>query len=123
AAPTAARRPIHPAASELIEVCGLKDQVKAITVQAREHVHQSLGHLEPRDLRSVEAVTARTLDPTRIVSSLVDELSQYMDDTKVPEVRSWYRSPVGRKLTELEVRAASEDRQRQLAAFVAEWRG
>jgi hypothetical protein len=122
AAPAAPRRPVHQAASELIELCGLKDQVKAVALQARRHVQDNLGHLEPRDVKNVEAITARTLDPERLVRAIVDEFSQLIDDTKIADVRTWYRSPLGRKITELEVRASSEDRQRQLAAFVAEWR-
>jgi Domain of unknown function (DUF4124)/Uncharacterized protein conserved in bacteria (DUF2059) len=116
------RRPVHPSASELLEFSGLKEHMKVAAVQARQNVHQSLGHLEPRDLESVEAVTAQTLDPDRIFEVIVDEFSQTMDEAKIAEVRSWYRSPLGRKLTELEVRASAEDRERQLAAFMAEWK-
>jgi hypothetical protein len=85
-------RPLHPAARELVELSGLKDQMKGVTAQAREHVHRSVGHLEPRDVRSVDAVTARTLDADLIVGRIVEEFSRHVDDAKIADVRGWYRS-------------------------------
>jgi len=121
-APPASRRPAHPAAGELLDLSGLKDQTSAAALQVRDHVHQSLGHLEPRDLKSVQAVTAQTLGPERIFADIVGEFSQLVDDTKVTAVRAWYVSSLGRQITDLETQAASlQDRQRKLTAFVAEW--
>ncbi len=117
----APRYPVHPAVDELLEMSGLKRQMKTIALDAREQVHQSLGHLEPRDLKGVAAATARTLDPDIVYASVLDEFSQSMDDTKVAAVRLWYRSPLGRKLTEIELASATPERQRELTAFVAEW--
>lgn len=117
------RRPVHPAAEELLELAGLRDQMSAAALQAREQIHQSLGQLEPRDLRGVEAVTAQTLGPERIFADVVGEFSQLVDDTKVPAVRAWYLSPLARQITDLEVRVSSlPDRERKLTAFIAEWR-
>jgi hypothetical protein len=121
-APPAPGRLVHPAASELLELSGLKEQMNAVVLQARDQIHQSVGHLEPRDLKGVQAVTERTLGPEQVFADIVGELSQLMDDTKIGAVRTWFGSPLGRQLTDLEIRASSSpDRQRRLTAFVAEW--
>ena len=116
------RHPVHPAADELLELSGLKQQMKAISLDAREHVHQNLGHLEPRDLKGVAAATAQTLDPDRVYASILDEFGRSVDDTKIADVRLWYRSPLGRTITEIEVASVVSERRRELTAFVAEWR-
>jgi hypothetical protein len=52
-----------------------------------------------------------------------EEFSQYVDDTKVKEVLGWYRTPLARRLTELEVAfTTSPNRERELAQFIARLR-
>jgi hypothetical protein len=115
-------RPVHPGIDELLALSGLKGQMRGMAMQTRDHLQGNMGQLEPRDRKAVEAVTARALDPDLIYGRVLDEFSQHVDEARLAEAVAWFRSPLGRKLTELEVAFSTVDRQREITQFVAQWR-
>jgi len=117
------RRPVHPAADELLELSGVKRQVPSIAERARDNMVQGMGPLTASDKSAVDRVSGQGLHPDVLYSLIKQEFSQHVDDTKVREVIGWYRTPLARRLTDLEVAFTSAtNRDRELTQFVARLR-
>jgi hypothetical protein len=120
---TQPRRPVHPSADELLEASGLKRQVPGIAERARANMVQGMEPLEASDKSAVDRVSGQALRADALYELIREEFSQYVDDTKVKEVLGWYRTPLARRLTELEVAfTTSPNRERELAQFIARLR-
>jgi hypothetical protein len=117
------RRPIHPAADELLEISGVKRQVRSIAERARDNMVQGMGPLKASDKSAVDRVCGQGFHPDALYGLIKDEFSQHIDDTKVREVLGWYRTPLGRRLTDLEVAFTNAtSRERELMQYVARLR-
>jgi len=117
------RRPVHPIADELLEASGLKRQVPGIAERARTNMVQGMEPLEANDKSAVDRVSGQTMRAEALYGLIKEAFSQHMDDTKAREVLGWYRTPLARRLTELEVAfTTSPNRERELAQFIARLR-
>jgi hypothetical protein len=118
-APGGPRRPVHPAVDELLDLSGLKYQVQIMALQTREQLDSNLGGLEGRDRESVDRITGRAFRPETFYAVIREEFSQHVDEKRLRDVLIWYRSPVGQRITRLEVAFSASDRERELQEFVA----
>jgi hypothetical protein len=117
------RRPVHPVADELLEACGFKRQVPSIAERARHNLVQGMEPLGADDKSVVDRVSGEAFRADALYGLIREEFSQHVDDTKVKDVLAWYRTPLARRLTELEVAfTTSTSRERELAQFVARLR-
>lgn len=117
------RRPVHPTADELLEVSGVKRQVPGIAERARANMVQGMEPLGANDKSAVDRVSGQGFRPEALYGLIKEEFSQHVDDTKVKDVLGWYRTPLARRLTELEVAfTTSTNRERELSQFVARLR-
>jgi hypothetical protein len=117
------RRPVHPIADELLEASGLKRQVPGMAERARANMVQGMEPLGANDKSAVDRVSGQALRPEALYGLIREEFSQHVDDAKVKDVLGWYRTPLARRLTELEVAfTTSPNRERELAQFIARLR-
>lgn len=117
------RRPVHPLSDELLEASGLKRQVPGIAERARANLVQGMEPLGANDKSAVDRVSGQAFRSDVLYGLIREEFSQHVDDSKVKEVLDWYRTPLARRLTELEVTfTTSTSRERELAQFAARLR-
>ena len=90
---TQPRRPVLPIADELLEVSGFKRQVPGIAERARANLVQGMEPLGANDKSAVDRVSEQAFRPDALYGLIVEEFSQYVDDTKVKDVLGWYRTP------------------------------
>lgn len=120
--PAQPRQAPHPVADELLSLSGLKRQTQGMATHVRTNLVQSLGQLAPGDQAAVERVTSKGFHHETLYALIKEEFSRRIDEARIKDVLAWYRSPLGRRLTELEVAFSGGDREHELTEFAARLR-
>jgi hypothetical protein len=107
-------------ADELLELSGVKAQLATAALKLGGEFKPRRAQLGPDDVAAFDQVLARNFAVERLYDSLRAEFRRRADAKKMVEVVEWLSSPLGRKITELEVAAALEpDAGRRATAFAA----
>jgi hypothetical protein len=120
-------RPGAPAAAtadEVLELSGVKPQLAAAPVKLAPEFRPRRGRLNAEDATALEQILARHFDSARLYAQVRTEFRKRADARKLGEVAEWLRSPLGQKITELEVTAGLEkDAAHRMLAYAPGGRG
>jgi predicted flap endonuclease-1-like 5' DNA nuclease len=95
-------------ADEVLELSGVKPQLALVPMKMAGEFRPRQGQLTPQDAAALEQILARNFDPDRLYTALRADFRRRGDARKLNEVGEWLRSPLGRKITALEVAAGLE---------------
>lgn len=104
---------------DILELSGLKRQLAGLTSHMEEQFRPQQGQMNARDRATVAHIVSRAFAPERLYPLIKAEFSRQVDQAKLAAVAAWLRSPLGRKITALEVASSEPEGQRQLTAYVA----
>lgn len=121
-APSGAHRDVHPAADQLLELSGIKQQLSGVARETRSQLQQGFGVMDAQDAAAVQRIIGDVFRPEALYTVIREELGRRVDESKIKDVVAWYRSPLGRRITGLEVAFSAAERQRELAEFIAQLR-
>jgi hypothetical protein len=107
-------------ADELLELSGVKTQLASAALKLGGEFKPRRAQLSPDDVAVFDQIMARNFAADRLYSTLRTEFRRRTDARKMTEVIEWLNSPLGRRITELEVAAGLEpDSGRRATAFAA----
>ena len=137
--PTPARPPVPPpqatpktgaatagaaTADEVLELAGVRPQLAATPARMAGEFRPRGGRLNAEDTAALEQILARHFDADRLYGQVRSEFKRRADARKLGEVAEWLRSPLGQKITALEVAAGLEtDAAQRAIAYAPGGRG
>jgi hypothetical protein len=104
---------------EVLELSGLRSQLASISRALGGEYLPRPGQLSDRDAQLVTQVVARNFAPERLYASIRDDFRRNTEQRQLDEMALWFRSELGRKVTELEVAASHPDAAAKIAAFAS----
>lgn len=108
------------AVREAMALAGIDAQLEQVPQAAVGQVEQRRERL-PADLADWLAVNLAELFSARRMREAVEaEMVRTYDEARMAEALAWLRSPLGRKLTELEIEAGGTESQQRIDAFAEE---
>ena len=111
-------------ADEVLELSGVKPQLAATPAKMAGEFRPRGGRLNAEDAAALEQILARHFDAERLYNQVRAEFKRRADARKLVDVAEWLRSPLGQKITALEVAAGLEaDAARRATAFAPGGRG
>lgn len=111
-------------ADEVLELAGLRPQLAATPAKMAGEFKPRGGRLNAEDAAAVEQILARHFDADRLYSQVRADFKRRADARKLIDVAEWLRSPLGQKITALEVAAGLEtDAAQRTIAFAPGGRG
>src|SRR5439155_1092448 len=75
--------------------------------------------LGERDTVLVAQIVGRQFAPARLYAVIRDDFRRRVDQQQLDAIAVWFRSPLGRRITALEIAAANPDAAPRIAAFAA----
>jgi hypothetical protein len=111
-------------ADEVLELSGVKSQLAATPARMAGEFKPRGGRLNAEDTAALEQILARHFDAERLYNQVRTEFKRRADARKLVDVAEWLRSPLGQKITALEVAAGLEtDAARRAVTFAPGGRG
>ena len=108
---------------ELLELSGVKAQLVGMTGRLAGEFRPRQGQMSQKDAAAVGRIVERTLRHEKIYTLIRDELRRHVDQPKLDTAVAWLRSPLGRKITALEVASSEAGAEQKVAAYAATLRG
>lgn len=134
--PAAPAAPVHPPAAkpetpartttadEVLELSGVRPQLASTPRKLAGEFRPSQGRLNAEDTAALEQILARHFDAERLYTQIRGEFRRRADARKLADVGEWLRSPLGQKITALEVAAGLEpDAGQRMIAYAPGGRG
>ena len=104
---------------EVLDLSGLRPQLTGIAnALGAEYLPRS-GQLGERDTAAVVRLVARHFAPERLYAGIRDDFGRRVDQRQLDAMAVWFRSPIGRKVTALEIAASAPEAASKIAAFAA----
>jgi hypothetical protein len=111
-------------ADEVLELAGVRPQLAATPARMAGEFRPRRGRLNAEDTAALEQILARHFDADRLYGQVRAEFKRRADARKLGEVAEWLRSPLGQKITALEVAAGLEtDAAQRAIAYAPGGRG
>lgn len=111
-------------ADEVLELSGLRPQLAATPMKMAGEFRPRAGRLNAEDTAALEQILARHFDAERLYGQVRAEFKRRADARKLGDIAEWLRSPLGAKITALEVAAGLQsDAAQQAIAFAPGGRG
>lgn len=111
-------------ADEVLELAGVRPQLAATPAKMAGEFRPRGGRLNADDTAALEQILARHFDADRLYGQVRAEFKRRADARKLVDVAEWLRSPLGQKITALEVAAGLEaDATQRAVAFTPGGRG
>ncbi|HZF05504.1 MAG TPA: DUF2059 domain-containing protein [Patescibacteria group bacterium] len=104
---------------EIFELSGMRPQLPAIARALGAEYLPRPGQLGERDTTLVALIVARQFAPERLYTVIRDDFRRRVDQKQLDAMAVWFRSPLGRKITALEIAASNPDAAPKIAAFAA----
>jgi hypothetical protein len=107
-------------ADELLELSGVKPQLATAVLKLGAEFKPRRSQLASDDAAVFDQIMTRNFAADKLYNTLRGEFRRRADGKKIAEVLQWLGSPLGRKITELEVTAGLEpDAGRRATTFAA----
>jgi len=103
----------------LLDATGLKQQAQIIALQTRDALYGNVGRLSAAEKERVESAGRRHFHPDVFYGLLRQEFSRHADDARAREVAAWFDTPLGKRISVIEVRFYASDRRKEVEDFVA----
>lgn len=110
------------AVDEALELSGLRRHLGVVADQIQLDVQQRPGQLSPQERAAVGRIMADAFRPDLVYSLMRDEFARHLDEGKLNDMLTWFRSPPGRKITGLEVAAQTAQGRPELRQYAARLR-
>lgn len=111
-------------ADEVLELSGVKPQLVRTPAKLAGEFKPRRGRLNTEDAAALEQILARNFAADRLYTQIRGEFRRHADAKKLADVAEWLRSPLGQKITALEVAAGVEtDAAQRMIAFAPGGRG
>jgi hypothetical protein len=104
----ASAKPVAVNADDVLELSGVKPQLVTIPAKLGPEFRPRRGALNAEDAAALEQIVGRNFAADRLYTQIRTEFRRRADARKLAAVADWLRSPVGRKITALEVAAGLE---------------
>src|SRR5881296_3267608 len=104
---------------EILELSGMRPQLPAIARALGAEYLPRPGQLGDRDGARVTQIVAGQFAPAPMYVALRDDFRRRVERKELDAMAAWFRSPLGRKITALEIAAANPDAAPRIAAFAA----
>jgi hypothetical protein len=111
-------------ADEVLDLSSVRPQLAATPARVAGEFKPRGARLNAEDTATLEQILARHFDADRLYDQVRAEFKRRADARKLAEVAEWLRSPLGQKITALEVAAGLDaDAARRAIAFGPGGRG
>lgn len=111
-------------ADDVLELSGVRPQLAAAPAKMVGEFKPRNARLNAEDTAALAHILARHFDADRLYGQVRGEFKRRADARKLVEVGEWLRSPLGQKITALEVAAGLEtDAAQRMLAFAPGGRG
>jgi hypothetical protein len=104
---------------EILELSGMRPQLPALARSLGAEYLPRPGQLGERDGVRVAQIVARQFAPEPLFAAIRADFRRSVDRTQLEAMASWFRSPLGRKITALEIEASKPEAAPKIAAFAA----
>jgi hypothetical protein len=122
--PDPTSRPGGASADEVLELSSVRPQLAATSARVAGEFKPRGARLNAEDTATLEQILARHFDADRLYGQVRAEFKRRADARKLAEAAEWLRSPLGQKITALEVAAGLDtDAARRAIAFGPGGRG
>ena len=98
------------AVDELLLLSGLRPQLDALAEGIRAQLQQAQGTLSSQDRAVVDRIVARHFGAEMLYARIRMEIGRHVDAPRLAQALDWYRSPLGRRITQAEVAAITAER-------------
>jgi hypothetical protein len=115
--PAAPARTGPATAEEILEASGLHPQLPGLArTLGLEFVPRQNG-LRPKDVEAITQVVSRHLVAERLYPVILEDFRRRVDQKDLDAMAVWFRSPLGAKISAIEVAASRPEALEKLAAF------
>lgn len=104
---------------ELLELSGAKAQLPGMTSRIAGEFRPRPGQMSPKDQAAIDRIVGRTFRHEKIYALVRDEVRRRLDRAELEATVAWLRSPVGRKITALEIASSETGAEQKAAAYAA----
>lgn len=104
---------------EILELSGVRPQLPNLVRSLGAEYLPRPGQLSERDGGRVAQIVARQFAPPPIYAAMRDEFGRRVEPRHLAAMAAWFRSPLARKITALEIEASKPDSAAKIAAFAA----
>jgi uncharacterized protein DUF2059/uncharacterized protein DUF4124 len=104
---------------EILDLSGARTQLVGLAGSLGAGYLPHPGQLEARDGARVARIIAQHFAPERLYVAIHDEFDQQVDRERLDAMAAWFRSPLGRRITALEIAASKPEAAAAIAAFTA----
>lgn len=100
------------AVDELLDLSGLRVQLEALSDGIRARFRSHEGRLSAQDRATIDRIATRHFGAETLYARIRLELGRSQDAARLEEALAWYRSPLGRRLTRVELEALTPGAER-----------
>lgn len=108
---------------ELLELSGVKAQLVGMTGRLAGEFRPRQGQMSQKDAAAVGRILDQTLRHEKIYALIRDEFRRHVDRGELDAAVGWLRSPLGRKITALEIATSEAGAEQRVAAYATGLRG
>ena len=90
---------------ELLERSGLRVQLQSLSAGVRIQFLRGQGRISSQDRATIDRIASTNFDADAIYSRIKVEFERNLDAGKLADALAWYRSPLGKRITGLELMA------------------
>jgi hypothetical protein len=104
---------------EILELSGLRPQLPNLVRSIGAEYLPRPGQLSERDGGRVAQIVTRQFAPQPIYAAMRDEFGRRVETRHLTAMAAWFRLPLARKITALEIDASKPERAAKITAFAA----
>ena len=105
---------------DLLELSGVRAQLVGLARGIAKELRPAPGIMNPKDQASIDRVLSKSLRPEALYGLLREAFIPQVDRTNLEAAAAWLRSPLGRRITVLEVSTADPSFEQKVADYAAE---
>jgi len=114
------RAPTKPATvAEILSLSGVRAQLSSVAGGLAAEYLPRPGQLDARDGARIERIVGQHFAADRLYAVIRQEFGSNVDREQLDGMAAWFRSPLGRRITALEVAAAKPEAAAEFVAFAA----
>src|SRR4029450_10479647 len=105
---------------DLLELTGVRAHLVGLARGIAKELRPAPGIMNPKDQASIDRVLSKSLRPEALYGLLREAFIPQVDRTNLEAAAAWLRSPLGRRITVLEVSTADPSFEQKVADYAPE---
>lgn len=105
---------------EVLEISGAKKQIQQIPEMVKSHMAQRQGETDPKVYETIRKIMIESYQADALYQAVAESLQKKFDAQSLSAVLQWHRSPLSRKITQLEVQSSSPKALQEMQQFAAQ---